>query len=80
LKSIKVETITETTEFRSGGDLWECVVWSNPIAEAMLEELSLADDERTVIQQTLEALIRKRAGESGSALLANPINIGIGTK
>jgi ubiquinone/menaquinone biosynthesis C-methylase UbiE len=80
LKNIKVETITETTEFRSGGDLWEWVIWSNPIAEAVLEELSLTDGERTVIQQTLEMLVRKRAGESGSALLSNPINIGIGTK
>jgi ubiquinone/menaquinone biosynthesis C-methylase UbiE len=80
LKNIKVETITETTEFQSGGDLWEWVIWSNPIAEAVLEELSLTDGERTVIQQTLEILVRKRAGKSGSALLSNPINIGIGTK
>jgi ubiquinone/menaquinone biosynthesis C-methylase UbiE len=80
LKNIKVETITETTEFQSGGDLWEWVIWSNPIAEAVLEELSLTDSERTVIQQTLEMLVRKRAGENGSALLSNPINIGIGTK
>jgi ubiquinone/menaquinone biosynthesis C-methylase UbiE len=80
LKNIKVETITETTEFQSGGVLWEWVIWSNPIAEAVLEELSLTDGERTVIQQTLEMLVRKRAGESGSALLSNPINIGIGTK
>jgi ubiquinone/menaquinone biosynthesis C-methylase UbiE len=80
LKNIKVETITETTEFQSGGDLWEWVIWSNPIAEAVLEELSLTDGERTVIQQTLEMLVRKRAGESGSALLSNPVNIGIGTK
>jgi ubiquinone/menaquinone biosynthesis C-methylase UbiE len=80
LKNVKVETITETTEFQSGGVLWEWVIWSNPIAEAVLEELSLTDGERTVIQQTLEMLVRKRAGESGSALLSNPINIGIGTK
>jgi ubiquinone/menaquinone biosynthesis C-methylase UbiE len=80
LKNIKVETITETTEFQSGGDLWAWVIWSNPIAEAVLEQLSLTDGERTVIQQTLEMLVRKRAGESGSALLSNPINIGIGTK
>lgn len=80
LKNIKVETITETTEFQTGNDLWEWVIWSNPIAEAVLEELRLTDSERTVIQQTLEMLIGKRAGESGSALLSNPINIGIGTK
>jgi ubiquinone/menaquinone biosynthesis C-methylase UbiE len=80
LNNIKVETITETTEFHTGNDLWEWVIWSNPIAEAVLEELRLTDSERKIIQQTLEMLIRKRAGESGSALLSNPINIGIGTK
>ena len=80
LKEITVETITETTEFRSGKDLWEWVIWSNPIAEAVLEELNLTDGERTVIQQTLETLVRKRAGGNGPALLSNPINIGIGTK
>jgi SAM-dependent methyltransferase len=79
LKDVKVETITETTEFRSGKDLWEWVVWSNPIAEAVFDELSLTDGERTVIQQTMETLVRKRAGGSGPALLSNPINIGIGT-
>ncbi len=80
LTAIKVETITETTEFRSGEDLWEWVIWSNPIAGAVLEELRLTDSERAVIQQTLERLVRERATESGPALLSNPINIGIGTK
>ena len=80
LKEIKVETITESTEFRSGKELWEWVIWSNPIAEAVLEGLNLADGERIVIQQTLETLVRKRAGGTGPALLSNPINIGIGTK
>ena len=80
LKNIKVETITETTEFQSGKDLWEWVIWSNPIAEAVLGELSLTNSERIVIQQTLETLVRQRAGGNGPALLSNPINIGIGTK
>jgi ubiquinone/menaquinone biosynthesis C-methylase UbiE len=80
LKNVKVETITETTEFRSGEALWEWVIWSNPIAEAVLEDLSLTDDERIVIRKTLETLVQERAGGSGPALLSNPINIGIGTK
>jgi ubiquinone/menaquinone biosynthesis C-methylase UbiE len=80
LKDITVETITESTEFRCGKDLWEWVIWSNPIAEAVLEELNLTDGERIVIQQTLETLVHKRAGGPGPAVLSNPINIGIGTK
>ena len=33
-----------------------------------------------MVQQTLEKMVRERAGGSGPAKLTNPINIGIGTK
>jgi ubiquinone/menaquinone biosynthesis C-methylase UbiE len=80
LRDIKVVTITETTEFRAGKQLWDWVVWSNPIAEMVLASLNLTNDERGVIQQMLEKMIRERAGPSGAAKLTNPINIGFGTK
>jgi ubiquinone/menaquinone biosynthesis C-methylase UbiE len=80
LKDIKIETITETTEFWTGKELWEWVIWSNPLAEAVLEELGLAGEERDIVQRALEKLIRERAGVRGPAALTNPINIGIGTK
>ena len=80
LKGIKVETITETTKFRTGKDLWEWLVWSNPIVEMVLGSLNLGHDERGVIQQALDKMVRDRAGGSGAAKLTNPINIGIGTK
>jgi ubiquinone/menaquinone biosynthesis C-methylase UbiE len=80
LKDIKVETITETTEFRSGKDLWEWVIWSNPIAGAVLEGLDLTESERAAVQKAMEKLVRERAGGNGPALLSNPINIGIGIK
>ena len=80
LKDIKVETITETTEFQTGKELWDWLVWSNPIVEMVLGGLNLTNDERGVIQQTLEKMVRARAGGSGAAKLKNPINIGVGTK
>lgn len=80
LKEVKVEIITETTEFRSGRDLWEWIVWSNPIVEILLDSLRLTNDERGVIQQALEKMVRERAGGSGVAKLTNSINIGVGTK
>lgn len=80
LQNVEVETITETTEFQTGKDLWEWVIWSNPIAGAVLEALNLTDADRIIIQQTLERLVRQRAGGNGPALLSNPINIGIGIK
>lgn len=78
LKEIKVETITETTEFRTGKELWEWVIWSNPIAKAVLGTLSLTREERGIVQGALDKLVRERA--SGPAALANPINLGIGMK
>lgn len=80
LKDVKVETITEATEFRSGKELWDWLVWSNPIVELVLGSLKLTSGERDVIQQGLNRLVRERAGNGDTAKLTNPINIGIGTK
>jgi ubiquinone/menaquinone biosynthesis C-methylase UbiE len=81
LKDVKVETITEMTEFRSGKEMWDWIVWSNPIVERVLSGiLNLTNHERGVIQQTLDKMAGERAGGSGVAKLTNPINIGIGTK
>jgi ubiquinone/menaquinone biosynthesis C-methylase UbiE len=80
LSDIKVETITETTTFKTGMELWDWLIWSNPIVEAVLVELNLSNDEQHAIQDSLEKLVRERAKGSGAANLTNPINIGMGTK
>lgn len=80
LTSIKVETITETTEFHSGMELWDWLVSSNPIVETVLGSLHLTSDETEVIQRALDRMVRERAAGQGSARLTNPVHIGIGTK
>jgi ubiquinone/menaquinone biosynthesis C-methylase UbiE len=80
LKDVRVETITETTEFKTGKDLWDWLVWSNPMVEGVLGSLNLTHNERGLIQQTLETMVRERGGRNGAAKLTNPINIGVGTK
>jgi ubiquinone/menaquinone biosynthesis C-methylase UbiE len=80
LSDIKVDAITETTDFRSGMELWDWLIWSNPIVEIMLGELNLSSDERQIVQEALEKLVRERADRRGVAKVTNPINIGIGTK
>jgi ubiquinone/menaquinone biosynthesis C-methylase UbiE len=80
LNEITVETITETTAFHTGKELWDWLVWSNPVVGMVLGELSLSADQLVVVQEALEGLVRERAGGSGPAALTNPINIGIGTK
>jgi ubiquinone/menaquinone biosynthesis C-methylase UbiE len=81
LRDIKVETITEATEHETGEDLWEWLVWSNPIVERILGGmLKLTNDERRLVQRALETLVRGRAAGGRAAKLTNPVNIGIGTK
>ena len=79
LRDVQVETIQESTTFRSGRQLWEWIVWSNPIVESILDELRLRDDERARIENAIGELVRERAGSSDAAVLTNPINIGVGT-
>ena len=80
LKNVKVETVIETTEYKNGDDLWEWLVWSNPIVKMILGSLDLTNEETGVVQQTLGAMARERALDSGAARLTNPVNVGFGTK
>jgi SAM-dependent methyltransferase len=81
LRNVELETLTETTEYESGEELWEWLVWSNPIVEEILREiLELTDDERNRVKQALETLVRERAAGDRAAKLTNPVNVGIGTK
>ena len=79
LQDVTVETITETTEFSSGGQLWDWILWSNPIVESVLESLEVTRHERTVIRDALDDMVRKRAGHGPSAKLTNPVHLGVGT-
>lgn len=80
LRNVNVETITESTAFESGAELWDWIVWSNPIVEEVLGSLWLSEGERGIIRATLDNMVRERAGDDSSAILRNPVNIGIGTK
>lgn len=80
LKNVEVEAITETTEYGTGEELWEWLIWSNPIVENVLGSLNLSQDERGSIKLELEHRVRDRAAGSGTAKLTNPVNIGIGTR
>jgi SAM-dependent methyltransferase len=77
LRDVRVETITETLEFRSGRHLWDWLVSSNPIAGAILAELDLDEQQTAVVREALDAMVRDRAEGSGPAVLTNPINIGV---
>ncbi len=78
LHDVSVETVTEKLEFQSGKDMWDWVVNSNPIASMMVADLTAKQE--AVVQQSLDAKLRKRSGGNGPAVLTNPVHIAIGTK
>jgi SAM-dependent methyltransferase len=80
LLDTRVDTLVESTGFRSGDELWDWIVWSNPIVESILDELDVTQVERTAIRHTLHDLVRERAGGRQAATLTNPVNIGVGRK
>jgi len=80
LKEVRVETSTETLEFRNGQEMWTWLVSSNPIVERVLGGLALTGEEREAVQQALDHLVAERARGSGVARISSPVNIGIGTK
>jgi ubiquinone/menaquinone biosynthesis C-methylase UbiE len=80
LRDVRVETVAERVEFRSGDHLWDWVTNSNPLAGAILADLRLTDEQRTVIRQALGRLLRERSGGSDPAVLTNQVHIGVGRK
>ena len=79
LRGVRVETITERTGVSGrGSSCGDWVVNSNPIGADLVAHLT--DEQRAVVQQALEGMIRERAGGSGPATLTNPIHVGLGTK
>jgi SAM-dependent methyltransferase len=81
LRNVRVETLIEPTEYETGEELWEWLLWSNPIVEEILREiLELTVDEMCRVRQALETLVRERAAGNRAARLTNPVNVGIGTK
>jgi hypothetical protein len=80
LKGIRVEEASEHLSFQSGENMWDWLVYSNPIAEAILAGLKLTAEQRGVVRQILDDMLRQRAGGNGPALLTAQVYIGIGTK
>lgn len=78
LNDIQIDTETWEMEFQSATHLWNVVVNSNPIAVALVADLSR--EQITEVQDILDTKLRERSGESGPAVLTTRMNIGIGTK
>jgi hypothetical protein len=80
LKDVSVETVIETLSFESGTQFWQWLVNSNPVAGRILGELNLTEHQIDSIQESLNFMIRKRAGGNNLAVLTNQIHRGLGKK
>lgn len=78
LKDVRVERTAERPVFASGQEMWNWVLYGNPIPGALVADLG--EHQRARLQQVLDGMVRERAGVDGRAVLANAVNIGIGTK
>ncbi len=78
LRDVRVERTAEQPAFRSGQEIWDWVLYSNPISGVLLADLS--DDQRERLRQVLDGMLRERADANGRAVLTNAVNIGFGVK
>jgi SAM-dependent methyltransferase len=78
LKRVRVESSAERPAFRSGQEMWDWVLYGNPIPGQLVAHLT--KEQRATITQVLDGMLRERSGGNGHAVLSNKVNIGIGTK
>jgi ubiquinone/menaquinone biosynthesis C-methylase UbiE len=79
LRDVVVDTThEERIAIRSGRELWDWCIGSNPIPGMLVSELS--EDQSRAMLARLDESIRGRASASGVAVLTAPLNIGVGTK
>lgn len=77
LKDVRVDTVTQQMEFRSGQHLWDWIVNSNPLATMLVADLTKAQE--GAVRDALDRMLRERSGGRATAVLTDPNHIGVGT-
>lgn len=78
LTNIRVERTAERPAFASGQEMWDWVLYGNPIPGMLVADLTESQQAR--LRQVLDGMLRERAGANRRGVLTNAVNIGIGTK
>jgi ubiquinone/menaquinone biosynthesis C-methylase UbiE len=78
LQDVRSERTAERPAFASGQEMWDWVLYGNPIPAALIADLTEGQLSRFL--RVLDGMVRERAGADGRAVLTNAVNIGIGTK
>ncbi len=59
LTRVTVDTVTEKLEFRSGEELWNWILFSNPIAGVLTRDLT--PQQKIDVRQILDGMLRERS-------------------
>jgi ubiquinone/menaquinone biosynthesis C-methylase UbiE len=78
LKDVRVERTSERPAFASGQEMWDWVLYGNPIPGMLVADLT--EEQRARLRQVLDAMLGERSGATGRTVLTNAVNIGLGTK
>ena len=78
LKDVRVERTAERPTFASGREMWDWVLYGNPIPGMLVADFT--EEQRTRLRQVLDGMLRERSDANGRAALTNAVNVGIGTK
>jgi ubiquinone/menaquinone biosynthesis C-methylase UbiE len=78
LRDVHIERTAERPAFRSGQEMWDWVLYGNPIPGMLVGDLS--HDQRARLRLVLDGMLQERAAPNGRAVLSNAVNIGIGTR
>lgn len=78
LRDVRVERTAERPTFASEQEMWDWVLYGNPIPGLLVADLS--EHQRARLRQVLDGMFRERAGADGRTVLTNAVNIGFGTK
>ena len=76
LKSVRVERTAERPAFASGQEMWDWVMYGNPIPGALVADLT--EEQRVRLRHVLDGMVRERTGANGRAVLTNAVNVAIG--
>lgn len=81
LRDVQLDTTQqECLELSTGQQLWDWMVFSNPITEMILDDVGVSDADRARMRTRLDGMIRSRANADGVAVLTAPLTIGWGRK
>ena len=78
LEDVQITHSTERPVFASGEEMWNWVLYGNPIPGMLVGDLS--DEQRAELRGVLHRMLSERAGSDGRTVVANRVNIAIGTK